>query len=156
MNVIARLEFELAYYDSAVKRFNHYTPYQRFKKWYLILPCLTLSIIRYGSRVKWRHPKKGVAPSTTPWCCSHRKGSIGIILDYGRQIYLYVMVIFCLLWRKSLTAITKECFAPYWTSPGGNTLQNTRCTATYHPSRKLSKLDEPDMQDTAREVRTNS
>ena len=26
MNVIARLEYELAYYDSAVHRFNHYTP----------------------------------------------------------------------------------------------------------------------------------
>ena len=25
VNVIARLEFELAYYDSAVQRFNHYT-----------------------------------------------------------------------------------------------------------------------------------
>ena len=25
MNVIARLEYELAYYDSAVHRFNHYT-----------------------------------------------------------------------------------------------------------------------------------
>ena len=25
MNVIARLEYELAYYDSAVRRFNHYT-----------------------------------------------------------------------------------------------------------------------------------
>ena len=25
MNVIARLEYELAYYDSAVQRFNHYT-----------------------------------------------------------------------------------------------------------------------------------
>ena len=30
------------------------------------------------------------------------------------------------------------------------------CTATYHPSRKLSKLDEPDMRDTAGEVRTSS
>ena len=29
-------------------------------------------------------------------------------------------------------------------------------TATYYPSRKLSKLDELDMQDTAGEVRTNS
>ena len=28
--------------------------------------------------------------------------------------------------------------------------------ATYHPSPKLSKLDEPDMQDTAGEVRTSS
>ena len=25
VNVIARLEYELAYYDSAVRRFNHYT-----------------------------------------------------------------------------------------------------------------------------------
>ena len=30
----------------------------------------------------------------------------------------------------------------YWTSPVGNTSQNSRCTATYHPSQKLSKLDE--------------
>ena len=28
--------------------------YQRLKKWYFIPPCLTLSIIRYVSRVKWR------------------------------------------------------------------------------------------------------
>ena len=32
--------------------------YQRLKKWYLMLPCLTLSIIRYGSRVKWSNPGK--------------------------------------------------------------------------------------------------
>ena len=41
--------------------------YQRLKKWYLMPPCLTLSIIRYGSRVKWSNPGKGVAPSPTPW-----------------------------------------------------------------------------------------
>ena len=34
--------------------------------------------------------------------------------------------------------------------------QSSSCTATYHPSRKLSKLDEPDMQDTAGEVGTSS
>ena len=34
--------------------------------------------------------------------------------------------------------------------------QSSSCKATYHPSRKLSKLHEPDMQDTAGEVRTNS
>ena len=34
--------------------------------------------------------------------------------------------------------------------------QNSICTSTYHLSRKLSKLDEPDRQNTAREVRTNS
>ena len=34
--------------------------------------------------------------------------------------------------------------------------QNSSCTATYHPSRKLSKLDDPDMQDTAGEIGTSS
>ena len=31
-------------------------------KWYLIPPCLTLSNIRYVSRVKWSNPGKGVVP----------------------------------------------------------------------------------------------
>ena len=53
------------------------------------------------------------------------------------------------VWKKSLTAITQECYNLYWTSPGWNTPQNSSCTATYHPSRKPSKLDEPDMQDTS-------
>ena len=35
--------------------------YQRLLKWNLIPPCLTLSIIRYGSRVKWSNPGNGVA-----------------------------------------------------------------------------------------------
>ena len=36
-----------------------------------------LSIIRYGSRVKWSNPGEGVAPSLTPWCSklSKRKPS---------------------------------------------------------------------------------
>ena len=32
--------------------------------------------------------------------------------------------------RKNLTTITRGCCELYWTSPGGNTLQNSRCTAT--------------------------
>ena len=50
--------------------------YQRLKKWYLMPPCLTLSIIRYGSRVKRSNLGKGVAPSPTPRCSSYRKGSL--------------------------------------------------------------------------------
>ena len=61
--------------------------YQRLKKWYLMLPCLILSVIRYGSRVKWSNPEKGVAPSPTHWCSSYRKGSLWVTLDYGRQLY---------------------------------------------------------------------
>ena len=57
---------------------------------------------------------------------------------------------------KSLTAITQECCEQYWTSPGDSTLQSSSCTATYHPSRKLSKLDEPDIRDTAGEVGMSS
>ena len=34
-----------------------------------------------------------------------------------------------------------------------NTPQSSSCTATYHPSQKLSKLNEPNMQNTAGESR---
>ena len=34
--------------------------------------------------------------------------------------------------------------------------KDTNCTATYLPSRKLSKLDEPDTQNTAGEAETSS
>ena len=53
-------------------------------------------------------------------------------------------------------AITHECCKQYWTSPGGNTPQGTNYTATCPTSRKLSKLDEPDMHDTAGEAETSS
>ena len=49
-------------------------------------------------------------------------------------------------------AITQECCVQSWTSPGSNTPQDTNCTATCPLSRKLFKLDEPDMQDTAGEA----
>ena len=45
-------------------------------KWYLMPPCLALSIIRYISRVKWSNPRNGVVPSPTPWCNSYWKGSL--------------------------------------------------------------------------------
>ena len=35
------------------------------KKWYLIPPCLTLSNIRYISRVKWSNPGKGIPYTST-------------------------------------------------------------------------------------------
>ena len=57
------------------------------QKWYLMPPCITLSIIRYRSRVKWSNPRKGVTPSPTPWCSTYRKGSLRVTLDY--YIYIY-------------------------------------------------------------------
>ena len=62
--------------------------YQRHKKWYLVPPCLILSILRYGSRVKWSNPGEGVAPSSTSWWSSYWKGSLQVTLDYSRQLYL--------------------------------------------------------------------
>ena len=47
-------------------------------------------------------------------------------------------------------------FCRYTPSPGGNTPQDTNCTATCPLSRKLFKLGEPDMQDIAGEAEMNS
>ena len=62
------------------------------KKWYLMPPCSTLSIIRYGSRVKWSNPGKGVVPSPTPWCSSYRKRCLQVTLNYGRLLYLLYLL----------------------------------------------------------------
>ena len=62
------------------------------QKWYLIPPCLTLSIMRYRSRVKWSNPENGVTPSPTSWCCSYWKGSLRVTLDKGRQLYFFYML----------------------------------------------------------------
>ena len=59
-------------------------------------------------------------------------------------------------WRKSLTATTQESCQQYWTSRGASTPQSSSCTATYHSSRKLAKLDEPYMRYTAGEVEISS
>ena len=59
-------------------------------------------------------------------------------------------------WRRSSMAIIQECCEQYWTGPGSNTPHGANCTATYHLSRKLHKLDEPDMPDTAGEAKTRS
>ena len=57
-------------------------------QWYLITPCLTLSNIKYISRVKWSNPGKRVVPYTTPHCSSYWKGSLLVALNYGHQLYL--------------------------------------------------------------------
>ena len=69
------------------------TSYQRLLKWYSIPPCLTLRNIRYVSRVKRSNPGKGVAPCPTPRCSSYWKGSLLVALDYGRQLYLLLLII---------------------------------------------------------------
>ena len=51
---------------------------------------------------------------------------------------------------------TRKSCKQYCTSPGGTTPQGTDYTDTCLPSRKLSKFDEPDTQDTAGEAQTSS
>ena len=60
------------------------------KTWYLMPPCLTLSIIRSVSRVKWSNPGKEVVPSPTSRCSSYWKGILWVTLVYGRQLYYWV------------------------------------------------------------------
>ena len=82
--------------------------------------------------------------------------------SFFQAAVLLILLHGCTTWtltrrmEKRLDGNYTICCEQYWTSPGDNTPQNGICTDTYHPSRKQSKLDEPDMQDTAGEVRTNS
>ena len=67
--------------------------YQRLKKWYLMLPCLTINIIRWESRVKWSNPRNRVAPSPTHRCGSYWKGSLWVTLDLGCQLYFFYLYV---------------------------------------------------------------
>ena len=93
--------------------------HQRLKKWYLMPPYLTLSIIRYASRVKWSNPGKGVAPSPKPWCSSYRKGSLRVTLDYGRQLYL---LIYIYIWKMIRKTVLQRYFSSVLSSDHWRTL----------------------------------
>ena len=74
----------------------HVESYQRPKKWYLMPPCLTFSIIRYGSRVKWSNARKEVAPFPTAWCSSYWKGILWVDLDNSHQLFIYMNICICI------------------------------------------------------------
>ena len=63
--------------------------YQRLKKWYLMPPCLTLSIIRQGSRVKWSNLREGVVPFPTPRVVAIEQGAFWL------PTLLYLLYIKC-------------------------------------------------------------
>ena len=64
--------------------------YKRFKKRYLISPCLTLSIIRYVSRVKWSNPRKGEAPFPTPQWSSFWKRETSDCPQLQSPTFMYI------------------------------------------------------------------
>ena len=80
--------------------------YQSLKKWYLMPPCLTLSIIRWGSRVKWSNPGNGVAsPLHLGVVAIERGGAFGslstmvvnftLLIRYSVRIKLKFLLSFC-------------------------------------------------------------
>ena len=79
--------------------------YQRLKKWYLMEPCLTLSIIRYRSRVKRSYPRKEVAPFPTPRCSSYWKkessGHSWLRSSTFFLLYIYIYIYIWILYRLS-------------------------------------------------------
>ena len=98
--------------------------YPRLKKWYLMPPSLTLSIIRYGSRIRWSNPGEGVVPSPTPWCISYRKGAFRsplttvanfttynsylLILDADAYIYVYIITMLVVFYFRLISF----CYLP--------------------------------------------
>ena len=110
--------------------------YQRLKKWYLMPPWLTLSIIRYESRVKWSNQGKRVAPSHTPRWSSYRKWSFRVTLDYGCQIYITTLLTvanFQNNWKIWISSVDKALFLD-----GNDTVQAKqwldKCYLNYTPS----------------------
>ena len=78
--------------------------YQRLKKHYLILPCLTLSIIRYESKVKWSNPGKEWHPSLHLGVVAIEKGAFKSQLRSPTFTYFYSIIIICLhivIWFSS-------------------------------------------------------
>ena len=63
----------------------------------MIPPCLTLSNIRYTSRVKWSNCGKGVAPSPTPWCSSYWKGAFWSPLTTVANFTLLNVKFYCII-----------------------------------------------------------
>ena len=62
------------------------------QKWYLMPPCLTLNVFRYGSRVKWSNSGNRVALSPTSQWSSYWKGSLRVTVDCSPQLYLFIHV----------------------------------------------------------------
>ena len=57
------------------------------------LDASLLNTQHYKVRIKGKvgQSREGVAPSPIPWCSSYRKGSLRVTLDYGRQLYFYLL-----------------------------------------------------------------
>ena len=83
--------------------------------------------------------------------------TINISIIHMRYKSKHVCVCVCVLQTGIYVCVIHiSIYVSVYAIPGGNTPQGTNYTATCLPSRKLSKLDEPDMEDTAGEAGTSS
>ena len=66
----------------------------------MVLDASLLNTQHYKVRIKGKvePSREGVAPSPTSWCSSYRKGSLRVTLDYGRQLYFTLLILFNILW----------------------------------------------------------
>ena len=71
--------------------------YQSLTWWYLMPLCLTLSIKRYASRVKWINPESEVASFLTHQCSSYWKVSLWVTLDSCPHLFLNFIIFFIIL-----------------------------------------------------------
>ena len=58
----------------------------------MVLDASLFNTQHYKVQIKGKveQSREGVAPSSTPWCSSYRKGSLRVTLDYGCQLYLLI------------------------------------------------------------------
>ena len=85
--------------------------YQRLKKWYLMPPCLILSIIRLGSRVKWSNPGNGVEPYSRFCVVAIEKGAFGSPPTKVTDYFLSLGLVFWQRWDDRLYRKIAERFS---------------------------------------------
>ena len=87
--------------------------YQRLKKkWYLMPPCLALSIIRYRSRVKWSNPGNGVVPSLHLSVVAIEKGAFGSSLTKVAN-FTFLLIPHNEVYYSSIIVLI-SCFVSYF------------------------------------------
>ena len=85
------------------------------KKMVLDTSLLTLSIIRYDSRVKWSNPGKGVAPSPKVRCSCYWKESFQVSLNNRRQsTILYYIIPFLIVYDIKIQIDISYYFMVYF------------------------------------------
>ena len=67
------------------------------QKMVLDVSLLNIQHCKVWIKVKWSNTGKGVVPSPIPWCCSYRKGSLLVTLNYSRQLYFACDLFVCLI-----------------------------------------------------------